>query len=70
VPSVSPSAGPAWRCRHEDQPEGRTLILLAACLLLWQLVVMGFSVPEYIFPSPVQIAQQFGEFGGPLLDAA
>ena len=28
------------------------LIVLAAALLLWQLVVMLFSIPEYIFPSP------------------
>ena len=46
------------------------LILLAACLLLWQLIVMGFSIPEFIFPSPVQIAQQFVEFTGPLMEAA
>ena len=46
------------------------LILLGAVLLLWQLVVMGFGIPEYIFPSPWQIALQFIEFQGPLLEAA
>ena len=46
------------------------LVLLAACLLLWQGVVTGFAIPEFIFPSPVQIARQFGEFGGPLMEAA
>ena len=45
-------------------------IVLAAALLLWQLVVTVFSVPEFIFPSPVQITQQFIEFKGPLLEAA
>ena len=45
-------------------------IVLAAALVLWQLVVTLFSVPEFIFPSPVQITQQFIEFKGPLLEAA
>ena len=46
------------------------LILLALILLLWQLVVSVFAVPEYIFPSPWQIGQQFAEFKEPLLEAA
>ena len=45
-------------------------ILLAAILLLWQVVVVLFSIPDFIFPSPWQITLQFFEFGGPLLDAA
>ena len=46
------------------------LILLAAFLLLWQAVVMLFRVPDFIFPSPTQIAGPFIEFSGPLLEAA
>lgn len=46
------------------------LIVLAAVLLLWQAVCMVFSIAEFIFPSPWQIAQQFIEFKGPLLEAA
>jgi NitT/TauT family transport system permease protein len=46
------------------------LIVLAAVLLLWQAVCALFSIPDYIFPSPTQIAQQFIEFKGPLLEAA
>ena len=46
------------------------LIVLAAFLVLWQLIVMLFSVPEFIFPSPTQIAAQFIEFKGALLEAA
>ena len=46
------------------------LILLTFILLLWQATVMLFSIPEFIFPSPTQIAAQFVEFGGPLLEAA
>ena len=46
------------------------LIVLAVFLVLWQLIVMLFSVPEFIFPSPTQIAAQFIEFKGALLEAA
>jgi NitT/TauT family transport system permease protein len=46
------------------------LIVLAAVLLLWQLFVMVFGIAEYIFPSPWQIALQFIEFKGPLIEAA
>jgi NitT/TauT family transport system permease protein len=46
------------------------LIVLAAFLLLWQLIVTLFRVPEFIFPSPLQIAREFIEFKGPLLEAA
>jgi NitT/TauT family transport system permease protein len=46
------------------------LIVLAGVLLLWELAVRLLSVPEFIFPAPTRIAQQFGEFSGPLLEAA
>ncbi len=46
------------------------LVLLVAVLLLWQAVVMAFAIPEFIFPSPTQIAAQFIEFTGPLMEAA
>ena len=46
------------------------LVVLAATLLLWQLVVWAFGVPEFIFPSPLQIAREFIEFKAPLLEAA
>jgi NitT/TauT family transport system permease protein len=46
------------------------LIVLAAALLLWQAVCVVFNIAEFIFPSPWQIAQQFIEFKGPLLEAA
>jgi NitT/TauT family transport system permease protein len=46
------------------------LILLAALLLLWQLACWLFEIPEFIFPSPWQIALQFSEFSGPLVEAA
>jgi ABC-type nitrate/sulfonate/bicarbonate transport system ATPase subunit len=37
-------------------------ILLVAVLLLWQLICAAFSIPEFIFPSPWQIALQLVEF--------
>ena len=46
------------------------LIVLAAALLLWQQVVMLFSIPEYIFPSPWAITLQFVEFKAALFEAA
>jgi NitT/TauT family transport system permease protein len=44
--------------------------VLAVFLLLWQLGVTLFNVPDYIFPSPVQIAQQFVEYKSALFEAA
>ena len=46
------------------------LLLGAALVVLWQVVVQGFAIPEYLFPSPWQIALQMAEFKGPLLAAA
>ncbi len=46
------------------------VVVIVAVLLLWQLIVMAFGIPEFIFPSPLQIAQQFVEFQIPLLEAA
>jgi len=39
-------------------------LLLAAILLLWQAICMGFNVSEFIFPSPSRIAQQLVEYRG------
>ena len=46
------------------------LVVLTAILLLWQLVVVVFDIPDFIFPSPLQIALQFIEFKGALIEAA
>ena len=37
-------------------------LLLAGLLLLWQAVCSGFGVSEFIFPSPLRIAEQLIEF--------
>jgi NitT/TauT family transport system permease protein len=46
------------------------LLLLAIILFIWELGVRLFKVPDFIFPGPVQITQQFGQFTGALMDAA
>ena len=46
------------------------MVLLAAILLVWETAVWLFQVPDFIFPGPVQIALEFAEFKGPLLEAA
>ena len=46
------------------------VILLVAFIVLWQLVVTVFNIADYIFPSPWQIALQFGEFKAALIEAA
>jgi NitT/TauT family transport system permease protein len=46
------------------------LVVLAISLLLWQLIVVAFKVPDFIFPSPWQIASEMVQFHEPLLKAA
>ena len=46
------------------------LILFVLILALWQGVCSLFSIPEFIFPSPLQIGQAMAEFAGPIAGAA
>ena len=46
------------------------VLLAAAIVVIWQVFVTAAAIPEFLFPSPWQIAQQFAEFKGPLLAAA
>jgi NitT/TauT family transport system permease protein len=46
------------------------LVLLAVLVGLWQGVCMVFAIPEFIFPSPSQIAESLTEFSGPIAEAA
>jgi NitT/TauT family transport system permease protein len=39
-------------------------MLLAAVLLLWQLLCSGFNVSEFIFPSPLRIVSALVEYAG------
>jgi NitT/TauT family transport system permease protein len=45
-------------------------VVLTVILLVWQLVVVAFKIPDFIFPAPLQIAKEFIEFKEPLLKAA
>lgn len=45
------------------------IVLAAILLLLWQLICMGFAVPEFIFPSPLAIGHAMAEFAGPIAEA-
>ncbi|MDB5751128.1 MAG: putative type nitrate/sulfonate/bicarbonate transport system, permease component [Ramlibacter sp.] len=46
------------------------VLLAIALVIFWQVVVVGLAIPEFLFPSPWQIAQQFAEYKEPLLKAA
>ncbi|MDE2095029.1 MAG: ABC transporter permease [Burkholderiales bacterium] len=46
------------------------VVTAAAGLLAWQLVCRVFSIADYIFPSPLTIAQALGEYAAPIAAAA
>ena len=46
------------------------IVTAAALLLLWQLVCSGFGIADYIFPSPLTIAQAVLQYAGPIGEAA
>lgn len=41
-------------------------LLLAAILLVWQAICTLFEVSEFIFPSPIAIAEALVEYAGPI----
>ena len=56
--------------RNRQLERWAPVLLAAAVIILWQVVVQGFAIPEYLFPSPWEILKQMAEFKGPLLAAA
>ena len=46
------------------------VVTALAGLLLWQFVCSAFSIADYIFPSPLTIAQACVEFAAPIAAAA
>ena len=44
------------------------LVVLAFVLVVWQIAVWVLNVPDFIFPGPVEIARQFAQFSGPLME--
>ena len=51
--------------RNRQLERWAPVLLAAAVIILWQVVVQGFAVPEYLFPSPWEILKQMAEFKGP-----
>ncbi|MCH2161064.1 MAG: ABC transporter permease [Phycisphaerales bacterium] len=45
------------------------LTVVLASLVLWQLLVMGFDIPIYILPTPLQVVEVFFEYPDRLLAA-
>ncbi|WP_114969064.1 ABC transporter permease [Rhodoferax ferrireducens] len=45
------------------------VVLALILLLMWQIICMGFAIPEFIFPSPLAIGQAMAEFAGPIAEA-
>ena len=56
--------------RNRQLERWAPVLLAAAVIILWQVIVQGFAIPEYLFPSPWEILKQMAEFKGPLLAAA
>ena len=46
------------------------VVTAAALLIVWQTVCTVFRIADYIFPSPLTIAQALVEFAGPIAQAA
>ena len=46
------------------------VVTAIAALLLWQAVCSLFDIADYLFPSPITIAQAMLEFAGPIMQAA
>ena len=46
------------------------VITAAALLLLWQAVCVLFSIPDFVFPTPLNILQALAEFASPIGEAA
>jgi NitT/TauT family transport system permease protein len=56
--------------KHRNFERWAPVLLAIALVILWQVIVQGFRIPEYLFPSPWEIGRQMAEFKGPLLAAA
>ncbi|HKW82924.1 MAG TPA: ABC transporter permease [Burkholderiaceae bacterium] len=46
------------------------VVTAAALLVLWQLVCSVFRIADYIFPSPLTIADAMAQYAGPIGEAA
>jgi putative hydroxymethylpyrimidine transport system permease protein len=55
-PSVASSAPKAGRLKRYWHLYGLAALLILVLILLWEAIVRGFDVPEYLFPAPSQVA--------------
>ena len=60
-----PSAAAAWALDSliDNLP---AILAIVGCIVLWQLVVWGFSVPTFMAPSPIAVIGAFKANGGTL----
>ncbi len=45
-------------------------VFTAVIIILWQAICSGFTVSEFIFPSPAAVVKSLVEFAGPIADHA
>jgi putative hydroxymethylpyrimidine transport system permease protein len=55
-PSVATPALKAGRLKRYWHLYGLAALLILVLILLWEAIVRGFDVPEYLFPAPSQVA--------------
>lgn len=46
---------------------GPPVLFFFFIVFLWELIIVGFRIPEYLLPAPHQIAQEMAKTGGMLL---
>ena len=55
---------------RENLERWAPLVMLVAIVAVWQLACSVFAIPEFIFPSPLEIGRALGEFTAPIALAA
>lgn len=63
---VVPGARSAARSKAGARFNMPALLAISGCVLLWQLVVWGFSVPTFMAPGPLDVLAAFRENAGTL----
>ena len=69
--TVEISAKP--RVRHKPRFNNRKLApwyVIIGIFVVWELLVRGFAIPEFVLPAPTAIFASFWEWRGPILEAA
>ncbi len=61
--TLAATAGDPARRMEKWRRRAPAIVAAVGLLLLWQLIVDGFSVPTYIAPSPVEVLEVFAKEG-------